>query len=604
MEIREDTLREQAKKWAETYLGESFSFRKYQLETIVLILQNYLYNTKIQVMEAPTGSGKSYIGIIVAGVLWEYYHKKSYILASDLSLYKQYEDTIKKFKLPWGMLKGQDNYLCHINGHKISMGKCKINQVSTVQICNPKVRSSIGYTCGDSCPYIEDMVEAARAPVTLLTYALYFIRVKDKEHLMFNVPTDGAPDINLYTRDFVICDEAHNLASLVQQQFSPAMDKDNLFYIVALNEFADKNGDKIPTVNDFQTVINYAIKFTDLNNWNAEGLKVCSERLFNMLSKIESYCTDVVRPTIKNYKSDEKREAIKYINAANSVRDLLERFRVFNSIINTYSDKSIVSSISKSGTGIKFNCAYEDKLIYEFFHKYTKSELLMSATIGDLDIYKKLIGADNYDNSNFIGIEVPSTFDFTQSPIYYDTRYKMSKNKKDESITKVVAETIEICNKNKNYRGIIHTGSYEISKAFYDAIPNSLRYRIIKYNDSSDKKMALQKFKNSQNGILVGPSLIEGLSFDDDLCRFNIFMKLPYASLGDNLVRAKMTLFPDWYSLDVCSRLEQGIGRGVRNKSDWCNCYILDGCIENILSSEKQLKNLTETTKKRLIRMY
>lgn len=604
MQIRDDILSDQANCWAKKYLGESFIFRKYQLETIVLILKNALYNTKIQVMEAPTGSGKSYIGIIVAGVLWEYYHKKSYILASDLSLYKQYEDTIKRFNLPWGTLKGQDNYLCHMNGHKISMGRCKINQISLSRIANPNERAKIGYACGDSCPYIEDVVEAAKTPVTLMTYALYFIRVKDAEHLMFNIPTDGAPDINLYIRDFVICDEAHNLPSLVQQQFSPEIDKENLYYVVALNEFADKNGDKIPTVENFQEVINYAIKFTDLNYWNAEGLKVCASRLESMLDSLSKYGDDVVRPSIKKLPEADKKESVKYLNALNSIRDNLEKFRIFNNLINIYSEKAIVSSINKSGTGIKFNCAYEDKLIYEFFHKNTKNELLMSATIGDLDIYKELIGASIYDNSNFTGIEVPSTFDFTQSPIYYDTRYKMSYSKKAESIPKVVAEAIDICNKNSNYRGIIHTGSYEISKAFYNAIPNSIRYRVIQYTDSSDKKIALQKFKNSQNGILIGPSLIEGLSFDDDLCRFNIFMKLPYASLGDNLVKAKMRLFPDWYSLDVCSRLEQGIGRGVRNKSDWCNCYILDGCIENILNDKKQLRNLTETTKNRLVRLF
>ena len=102
--IRVDVLREQAETWAKKNIDPDFRFRKYQLEAICNILENALYDTKIQVMEAPTGSGKSYIGIIVAGVLWDYYKRRSYILASDLSLYKQYEDAIKKYQLPWGML--------------------------------------------------------------------------------------------------------------------------------------------------------------------------------------------------------------------------------------------------------------------------------------------------------------------------------------------------------------------------------------------------------------------------------------------------------------------------------------------------------------------
>ena len=64
-------------------------------------------------------------------------------------------------------------------------------------------------------------------------------------------------------------------------------------------------------------------------------------------------------------------KAAKYVNAAGTLSDLYTRFQVFNELIDTYSEKAIVSSINKSGQGFKLNCAYEDKLIYNYFHKKT-----------------------------------------------------------------------------------------------------------------------------------------------------------------------------------------------------------------------------------------
>lgn len=594
-EIKDDIIIDQVKQWTYNNIDPDFKFRKYQLEAIVNIIKNVLWAKKIQVMEAPTGSGKSFIGIISAGVLWEFYKKKSYLLASDLSLYRQYEEAIKKYNLPWGTLKGQDNYICSRNGHMISMAHCKIAMVPTPVLGNYMKASNMGYDCTRRCSYITDLLQAARAPVTLLTYALYFIRVK--EHQMYT-PLPDCPDLNLYPRDFVICDEAHNLPSLVQNQFAPEVDKNNLSYVVTLNEFAKENGDIIPSLESIQEVINYLIRFDD-----PEQIRVCCERMNQQFGALKAYCDEVVKATVKGMPADKKKDAVKYLNAAHSVADISEKFRVFVNLIETYTSRVIVKTLNKDGTGVRLNCAYEDKLIYEFFHKRAKQELLMSATIGNLDTYRNLIGGDNYPDETFSAVEVPSTFDFSQSPIYYDTRYRMSYREKATSLPKVISETIKICENNKDRRGIIHTGSYEISQELFKNIPPALRFRMIPYSNSKERNEAIKRFKNSSNGILIGPSCVEGLDFPGDGCRFNIFMKMPYASLADNLVKAKMSLFPDWYPLDVCSRLSQGIGRGVRYNGDWCNTYILDGCFEDILNNAKSSKNLSESTHKRLVKL-
>ena len=81
----------------------------------------------------------------------------------------------------------------------------------------------------------------------------------------------------------------------------------------------------------------------------------------------------------------------------------------------------------------------------------------------------------------------------------------------------------------------------------------------------------------------MGPSLIEGLSLNDDLCRFQIIMKIPYPSLADKFISAKQKFNPQWYSETASIAMLQGVGRGVRNEKDWCVTFVLDGCCNNLL---------------------
>ena len=84
--------------WTHQRLSPNFNFHEYQLDVIADIIYNILNKEEEghenYILEAPTGSGKSIICIVSAGVLAEYYHMQSYILCSDLYLWQQYYDFI------------------------------------------------------------------------------------------------------------------------------------------------------------------------------------------------------------------------------------------------------------------------------------------------------------------------------------------------------------------------------------------------------------------------------------------------------------------------------------------------------------------------------
>ena len=89
-------------------------------------------NRETSIIEAPTGSGKSLISIISAGVLSKYYHKSSYILCSDLFLWQQYADFIQNKDLKiFGYIKGAiGNSTCFTNKQDLSCGRCRLAKVT------------------------------------------------------------------------------------------------------------------------------------------------------------------------------------------------------------------------------------------------------------------------------------------------------------------------------------------------------------------------------------------------------------------------------------------------------------------------------------------
>jgi Rad3-related DNA helicase len=73
----------------------------------------------------------------------------------------------------------------------------------------------------------------------------------------------------------------------------------------------------------------------------------------------------------------------------------------------------------------------------------------------------------------------------------------------------------------------------------------------------------------------------------NDFARFAILLKMPYASLGDKFVAAKMKISPEWYKWQTVIEVLQSIGRTVRHDEDWCVTYILDACLSDLIQSSR-----------------
>lgn len=83
--------------------------------------------------------------------------------------------------------------------------------------------------------------------------------------------------------------------------------------------------------------------------------------------------------------------------------------------------------------------------------------------------------------------------------------------------------------------------------------------------------------------VLFSPSVTEGEDFPGDQCSYVVIPKVPFASLGDALVREKRKADPSGYSWQAIRDVIQGSGRGVRSQTDKCIIYILDSNFEKVI---------------------
>ena len=569
-------IKKQIEECAKKIFGSLFEFRPHQLEAItILICKNLSKNVNYQIMNAPTGSGKSIIGILTAEVLWKYYKKTSYILVSDLSLFEQYVNDIEKNNLKdIGYLKGKDNYICNRNFNKVNCSACSINNISISKLVNEE--KTYGYKCKETCEYIKNYKSAINSPITLMTYQLYFIQRNYVADDIFNGENKNFP-----IRDLVICDEAHKLCDIVQNHFSPNIEINKPTWEITLDEYAQYRSIEPPNKMVRKHLIEELIYEED------------NEKLIDIIKLYEQYISfyaelnNLIRAEAKCTKN--KKFIFKYLICGNLAREVhckLDDLLGFISYVKNvnYFVKTV------DNMNITINYIFEETMLKKYFHLKNKNELLMSATIGDYETYLLMIGLKKED---CVFLNMTSTFDFSKSPIYISSKNKMSWKEKHISIKNITKDIIHLLKNNyKSQKGIIQTGNYENARYLYENIPKNIKDRMIFYFNSKDKLKAIEEFKKLKNAVLIGPTLLEGLNFPGDECRFLICVKLPYANLSNKLVEAKKNNINNWYSYDVMTKLEQGIGRGIRYNGDWCITHILDGCIVDLLKYNKFNKNL------------
>lgn len=620
-------IKSQVSRWAKDHLGEDFVFRPNQLETIVQIVDDKINNNIYHhIIQAPTGSGKSLINIISAGVLWTYYNQKSYILCSDLYLYKQYQDFIDKHNLEdFKYLKGQTgNYYCQKSKLDSRTSICKMAGISYKRLFNiinnqkPETKQEEKihklFSCAKSCPYLLERIDAVEAPITLMTYHLFYFQMNvcSQKYDSHGNPIPG----QFLHRDQIFCDECHNIPIIMQSRCRPTIKYDdfkkmskifNFYkYLKSNSKRQLKVFDKIP--NDNEILSRFKIywkqmldKSLDSYN-NTITLLNYTHKLVDIIATIGSRIQGIFGTKVRNglNLNDKEKEIYQEICWLQNYHCYLDDFaRAIEISGFHYTYKQI-----QNGPIVNFGTVKEDGIIYLFLLNHgLQGTTLTSATIGNINSFKENCGykyfeeytnkqtdenSKNITNSNVNYINIPSNFNFDYSPIYIDLEDKMTFKNKKKAIIPITNKINKILFSHQDENGIIQTGSYENAQNIYNLIDPSQKHRILIYKNTQEKKEYLSKITKASNFVIIGPSLNEGIDLPGELCTFIIIAKIPYLSLADKYVTSKMKIFKKWYNETTVNNIIQGIGRGNRFDNDWSSIYILDGCFKRLYSYTKK----------------
>lgn len=216
--------------------------------------------------------------------------------------------------------------------------------------------------------------------------------------------------------------------------------------------------------------------------------------------------------------------------------------------------------------------------------------LCMSATIISPDTLAESLGVPREDWGM---VRAPMTFPVANRRIIVAPIANMAHKQSETSRPKLAHALGRIMDMHPSERILVHTVSYDLTKYLARHLRSEpTGDRVMSYTGASERDGTLARFRKTAGAVLLAPSLDRGIDLRDDDCRVVVVAKVPFPSLGDSQIGARLHSpgGQEWYAVQTIRTLVQMTGRGVRNKDDWCLTYILDSQFQsNVWKKSKGL---------------
>lgn len=208
--------------------------------------------------------------------------------------------------------------------------------------------------------------------------------------------------------------------------------------------------------------------------------------------------------------------------------------------------------------------------------------LFTSATLMGAEYVAELLGLPD---GTWAYLDMPSVFPKANRPVNYAPVAKMNAAAVNDpnarsTMQAAVDQLITYYITAGKPWGIIHA----VSNKYRDFLLTESQWRGIM---SADVDEHARKVAEKQPSVLVAANLTEGWDGRDDLCRFIIMPKVPFANLGDQRTRLRMQEDGRSFDYHALVAVVQGAGRGVRHAQDYADTWILDGLWSMLYSKRK-----------------
>lgn len=545
------------------------NFREGQLEAIEFALNAFNSGKKIVILECPTGSGKSAIGMTVANMVNRSYYLTITKILQD-QLMDDFGDKITE-------LKGRNAYPCTFfarHGQKLvdkklwsqseldrmvvenadcgngfcrtkwnQHGKFKCDKCFLKTGINGKMKGDldtlpVGMSYS-ACPYYEQVFKAINSSKVVMNFSSFLFQTQMTKR--FEDP-----------RDLMIIDECHNVEPQLLDFVSFSITDQHL----------KSHGVSIPMLN---SPLEY-------RKWMKDN-KV-AEILFNAIKEAREN---------NNPRTED------------DLTRVLKKYQMFVENIDAEGAEWVCefeSRNSKSGNNHN-KVTLKPVLVKQFVHgllfKYAPKILMMSATVLDVNVMCRSLGIDR---EHVAAYRVKNRFPKENRPIFIKPVAKMTggASRMGEWAPLLINEVNKLVNKHKGQKGIIHTHNFAIMDQLLNKCTRDVKSRFLNQRDFKDKSEMLQAHANSADTVIVAPAMHEGINLIDDLSRFQIICKVPYPNcFDDKQLARRVEIDRAYYTWLTALKLVQSYGRSIRSPTDHAVTYILDESINRFMKDSNSM---------------
>jgi Rad3-related DNA helicase len=523
--------------------------REQQLDALTFVKNTINSGRKYNLLQMPTGSGKSYFTVMFMNWYKNFINKAATfdIITNSKILQQQYLNDYQFMK----NLSGKANYECapYNTNCKIGMDICK----------------TAGPHCKMECPYLSARDNWISAKVGLTNFHLFHT---------FSLFTPGA--IQDRNSNVLIIDEAHDFEAVFCDYISTTLSAKSLkkygFELTKIEEYDDQIS-RIKYIHDYINFIeNKFIKdVKDKLSWLETAKTKSSKKQKIEYAKYIEHCETQISKF--KYLSDEYEKDPK-----NWALDITR-----NDSDNMY-----------SGIVLDAKPIWGHKYLKETIYKNYDHIIFMSGSLLDKEMFTYINGIHPKLTNYF---EIDSNFPLKNRPLYYINGVgKMSYSQKYDTFEQQLKWIKKIIKKYPNKKGIIHCGTYEFSNWLEERLNEP---RLLFHTPENREDILQEHIDNKIPSIIVSPSMVSGVDFQDDISRFQIILKIPFPYLGSEKIKQRMKTNKKWYNWKTVVDFIQMIGRSIRSKDDYADTYILDDSFSDVLRYNSHLipKYITDAIK-------
>jgi ATP-dependent DNA helicase DinG len=215
------------------------------------------------------------------------------------------------------------------------------------------------------------------------------------------------------------------------------------------------------------------------------------------------------------------------------------------------------------------------RLAQELLPRIGHKRLYLSATLAGAELQARYLGIEP---SRAAFLSLPSPFPVQNRLIYVMPLIKWNWRDTQPAIEQTCEILARVLRRHPDDRGLVHVSSYPQARSIVTRLRDR---RLVAHENTQDKAVVMTRFRATPGAVLISPSSHEGLDLYDDLSRFQVIAKMPFASLGDKRVKRRMETDAGWYGLHTAQKLIQSAGRSIRSESDFATTYILDHAFES-----------------------